>query len=82
MRRTIAILILLTGALTAGGCGNQQRLAPPQGASLPPKPATAPTTPSATQLLTPAPTIKPTRSDELLTKSQPRPDDPFDLPPK
>ena len=78
----IARFTLLAAALLLAGCGNQQKLKPPQGAALPPKPAMSPTTPTPTQLLTPAPTIKPTRSDELLTKSQPRPDDPFDLPPK
>lgn len=74
--------ILLATTLLLAACGNEQKLAPPHGAALPPRPATAPTTPTAIQLLTPLPTIKPARSDELLTKSQPRADDPFDLPPK
>lgn len=75
-------IIFLATALLLAACGNQQKLTPPTGTSLPPRPAMAPTTPTAAQLLTPAPTIRPTRSDELLTKSQPRADDPFDLPPK
>jgi ABC-type uncharacterized transport system auxiliary subunit len=75
--------ILITGALLLlAGCGNKQTLHPPQGASLPPKAATAPAAPTAAQLLTPPSATRPSRSDELLTKSQPRPDDPFDLPPK
>ena len=73
-------IILLAGLILAG-CGSQQGLAPAPGQSLPVKPATAPTTPSADALLTQPPNIRPGRNDEVLTKSTTRPDDRFDLPP-
>lgn len=77
MRRFLPLAI----ALLLAGCGNRQNLHPPAGASLPPKAATAATTPTPTELLRARPADRPGRSDELLTKSQPRPDDPFDQPP-
>lgn len=78
MRRAIT----LAAALLLAACGNRQSLHPPAGASLPPKPATAPTAPTANELLKTRTADRPGRSDELMTKSQPRPDDPFDQPPK
>lgn len=74
--------ILLAACLGLAACGNKQTLHPPAGATLPPKPATAPAAPSANDLLKTRAADRPGRSDELLTKSQPRPDDPFDQPPK
>ncbi len=74
--------ILLAGTLLLAACGKEQNLHPPAGGSLPPKAATSPTAPTATDLLKQPAAERPTRSDELLTKSQPRADDPFDLPPK
>ena len=68
--------------LAVAACGNKQSLHPAPGASLPPKSAMAPNVPSANDLLKQSPSERPTRSDELLTKSQARADDPFDLPPK
>jgi hypothetical protein len=74
--------LLLAGALLVlAGCGQREMLRPPQGASLPPKPALAATTPTAAELLTPRTEERPERSDEVLVKSQERPDDRFDLPP-
>jgi hypothetical protein len=73
--------ILLVTCLALAACGKEQTLHPPAGASLPPKPANAPTTPTSADLLKQSAQMLPSRSDELLTKSQPRPDDPFDLPP-
>ena len=73
---TIAALALLLAA-----CGKQQVLRPVAGEPLPPKPATSPTQPDAVALLkAPAP-YRPGRSDELLTRSETRPDDHFNLPP-
>jgi hypothetical protein len=74
--------IVLATALLLAACGNRQTLHPPAGASLPPKPATAPAAPTPNELLKARAADRPGRSDELLTKSQPRPDDPFDQPPK
>jgi hypothetical protein len=68
--------------LLLSACGAQQRLTPAAGESLPPKPALAPTQPSAPDLLArPAPT-RPGRSDELVTRSDVRPEDRFELPPR
>jgi hypothetical protein len=71
----------LASALLLSACGAVQALTPARDASLPIKPATAPAQPNADQLLAQSPTVKPGRSDELLTKSQARRDDRFDLPP-
>ena len=78
MRRAVFLGLCL--ALAA--CGNKQNLHPAQGAALPPKPATSPNAPTAAELLQQPSSERPGRSDELLTKSQPRPDDPFNQPPK
>lgn len=71
----IAALALLAG------CGQRTALKPVEGTALPPKPATAATTPTVAELLTPPPEARPERSDELLKKSEERRDDRFDLPP-
>ncbi len=78
MNRTI---LLGTALLMLAGCGQREMLKPPLGASLPPKPAFAATVPTSAELLTPRTDERPVRSEELLTKSQERPDDRFDLPP-
>lgn len=75
-------LILLATCLSLAACGQKQSLKPPANAPLPPKPATAPAPPTAEELLKHQPSERPSRSDELLTKSEPRQDDPFDQPPK
>ncbi len=79
MRRLAFVLI---AALALAGCGKRQPLVPAAGKALPVKPATSPTRPTSTQLLASPPQMRPGRSDELLTKSQTRPDDHFDLPPR
>ena len=76
--RRVAFTLL---ALAVAGCGKQEVLHPPMGASLPPKPAMAATVPTVEDLLTPSTQQRPTRSEELLLKSQRRPDDRFNLPP-
>ena len=48
---------------------------------MPVKPLMARTTPTVQELLARPPIAKPDRVDELITRSQPRPPDPFDLPP-
>ncbi len=78
----LRFVLAVTVALALAGCGQQKSLRPPAGAPLPPKPATAPAAPTATELLQQRSTDRPARSDELLTKSQPRTDDPFDQPPR
>ena len=78
MRRT---LILGLG-LALAACGQKQNLKPPADTPLPPKPATAPAAPTSEDLLKHQPPERPGRSDELLTKSEPRKDDEFNQPPK
>ena len=74
-------LILAATLIMLAGCGQREMLKPPMGASLPPKSAMAATVPTSTDLLTPRTGERPERSDEVLIKSQERPDDRFDLPP-
>jgi hypothetical protein len=74
--------LLLAAALVAlAGCGKRELLAPPMGASMPVKPAMATAVPTVDQLLTPSTQQRPGRSEELLQKSEERPDDRFNLPP-
>jgi hypothetical protein len=73
--------LLLVVPLILAGCGSREALRPPAGETLPPKPAMAATTPTVDELLTPPAEARPDRSDELLKKSEERPDDRFNLPP-
>ena len=73
------IALLLAAGLA--GCGRVGDLRPPPGQSLPVKPALARTTPTPEELLTPPPTARPVRVDEILRRSEPRRADRFDLPP-
>ena len=75
--KRLAVLI----PLALAGCGSAVGLKPPPGASLPVAPYGAAATPTPTQLVTPTPQQRPQRSDELLTTSQERRSDEFDLPP-
>ena len=79
MMRQFAITM---ACLALAACGQKQNLKPPANGSLPPKPATAPAAPTADELLKHPASERPDRSDELLTKSEPRQADPFDQPPK
>ena len=72
---------ILVAALLLSGCGAAKELEPAQGQSLPPAPAGATATPTPAQLLTPTTQQRPQRSDELLTSSDERRSDEFDLPP-
>jgi len=74
-------LLVLTVLFGMAGCGRVADLKPAAGKSLPVKPLMARATPTAEDLLTIPPYAKPQRVDELVTRSQPRPADPFDLPP-
>ena len=47
----------------------------------PPKPATAAAQPGVDELLTPPVETRPGRSDDVLRRSEERPDDRFNLPP-
>jgi hypothetical protein len=76
-RRTLA----LAGGLLLVACGRQDDLRPAPGSSMPVKPAAARETPSFDALLTRPPESRPGRSDELIRRSEERPDDRFELPP-
>ena len=73
-----AVLLL---ALGLAGCGAAKPLQPPPGTALPVAPYGARATPTPPQLLTPTTQQRPQRSDELLTGSDQRRSDEFDLPP-
>jgi hypothetical protein len=68
-------------AVTLAGCGRITELQPAPGQSHPVKPLMARTTPTPAELLTPPTYARPVRVDDLVTRSQPRQTDPFDLPP-
>jgi hypothetical protein len=76
--KRLALVIALS---SLAGCGRVADLQPAPGHSLPVKPEMARTQPTAKQLLTPPTYARPDRVDELVKRSQPRPADPFDLPP-
>ena len=78
MKRLFGIVGL---ALALSGCGKADGLVPTAGKTLPIAPYGAKTQPTAEQLLAPTTQQRPQRSDELLTTSQPRRSDEFDLPP-
>ena len=74
-------VISLGGGARVEGCGREADLRPAKGESLPVKPLMARTTPTPKELLTIPTYAKPDRVDELVKRSEPRPQDPFDLPP-
>ena len=74
-------LVLIATLGTLASCGRVAPLEPAKGQSLPVKPAMAQKTPDAEDLLTPPTYARPERIDELMTRSQPRRADRFDLPP-
>jgi uncharacterized lipoprotein YmbA len=73
--------IVLGLALALAACGAARDLKPAAGEALPVAPYGAAATPSPTQLLTASTQARPVRSDELLTNSQERQGNEFDLPP-
>ena len=74
-------VLLIVTALALASCGKVAPLTPEAGSSLPVKPALAAKKPDAEDLLSYTPEARPKRVDEILTRSQPRKADPFDLPP-
>jgi hypothetical protein len=75
------ILPLLAAALLLAGCGSRDPLRPRSVQETPVKPAMAARAPTTAELLTPPPIARPERQDEVLSRSEERKDDPFDLPP-
>ena len=74
-------LLILAALGAVAGCGRQADLRPAAGQSLPVKPEMARTQPTAKELLIAPANARPNRVDEIVKRSQPRPADPFDLPP-
>jgi hypothetical protein len=69
-------------ALALAGCGSAAQLRPREGRTLPVAPYGAEATPLPKQLTTPTTQQRPQAADELLTRSEQRRSDEFDLPPK
>jgi hypothetical protein len=76
-----ASVVIIAIVLALGGCGRVAELQPAPGEPLPVKPLMARTTPSPKDLLTIPTYAKPDRVDELMKRSEPRAQDPFNLPP-
>ena len=79
IRRSLAGLVSAT-ALAA--CGSTQALKPAPGTPLPVAPYGAAATPGINDLLTPSVQARPRRTGEVLTRSQERQSDEYDLPPR
>ena len=76
-RLTAAALLIMLSA-----CGQTADLKPTAGGTLPVAPYGRADQLTADELLDPTPQAAPERSVELLTRSEPRADDAFDLPPE
>ncbi len=76
--RTLPALALV--AMLAA-CGSRTELRPTRGMTAIPKAAEAAAPETPTQLMTPSTQARPDRRADLLTRSEERQDDPFDLPP-
>jgi hypothetical protein len=74
-------ILTFAALLLMGGCGRHVDLKPAAGQPLPIKPLMARTTPSPNDLLRIPAYAKPDRVDELMKRSEPRAQDPFNLPP-
>ncbi|WP_375249590.1 hypothetical protein [Sphingomonas sp.] len=68
-------------AMSLAGCGSTGTLKPVAGEQLPAAPYGATSRPDVKTLLTPSVQARPQRNGDVLTRSQERPDDMFDLPP-
>lgn len=71
----------IAAAFALAGCGNIGPLQPARGQPLPVKPLLARATPTPEQLLAVPTYANPERVDELITRSEARRPDRFDLPP-
>ena len=77
--RAIAVTVL---TLAIAACGGRQPLKPIEGQKMPAVPVGAAAAPTAQQLMTPSIQARPERSVDILSQSEERQDDPFDLPPE
>jgi hypothetical protein len=76
------VAVILGGAMLIAACGVRAPLEPEPGHALPVRPETAAQAPTSEELLAPPPITRPSRVDELLTRSEEREEDRFDLPPQ
>jgi len=74
-------IVILGLVLALSACGAARDLKPAPGKALPVAPYGAVTAPNANQLLSASSQARPGRSDELLTNSEERQGNEFDLPP-
>jgi uncharacterized protein YceK len=74
-------IVVALAVIALSGCGAQRDLQPIAGRSLPPAPYGAVAKPTPTQLLTASSQSRPQRSDDVLTSSDERQGNEFDLPP-
>jgi hypothetical protein len=79
--RHAALLLGLFGAALLAACGSREALSLKPGMSAPPAAYGREFQPTAAELLETPTLAIPDRSVELRTRSEPREDDPFDLPP-
>jgi hypothetical protein len=80
--RTLFTLFTLGGAaLLLAACGSREPLRPAPGQTPPPVSKMTARAPTTQELLAQPPIARPERQDEVLSRSQERKDDPFDLPP-
>jgi len=75
-------VLILAAGLALAACGVRAPLQPEPGQSLPVTPETAARQPTSEELLERSPIAAPARVDELLTRSEEREEDRFDLPPQ
>jgi len=82
MHRIAAIAVTAGLGLLLAACAQTAELKPVANRSLPVAPYGREDQPKADELLQPTAQAAPERSVELQTRSEERPDDPFDLPPQ
>lgn len=78
----LAMAALTLATTSLAGCARQTELKPVAGAELPPTPYGEAIQPTADDLLERPTQAAPERNVELRTRSEPREEDPFDLPPQ
>ncbi len=79
--KTIYVASVTIALAALAGCGGKQPLKPLANQKLPAIPRGAAVAPTPAQLLKPSVQARPKRDVELLTQSDKRQDDEFDLPP-
>lgn len=82
MSRIAATVVLAAAASLLAACAQTAELKPASGKTLPVAPYGREDKRTAEELLQPTAQAAPERSVELQTRSEPRADDPFDLPPQ